>query len=152
MNDPVNSARLNDPLQRASVTLLIRDDDLVPEELTALLGRNPDHAVRKGETFISRGRAGHEVTAKTGMWLAGSGWRAPPNIDEQITDLLRSLPDSLSLWNDLTKRFDCYVTVGLYFDDDSWTGGIVLEAETLRMLGERGLAIDFDMYAPGASN
>ena len=140
-----------DNLKRASVTLLIRDDDLVPEELTALLGREPEHAVRKGESFISRGWPGRELTAKTGMWHAGSGWREPPNIDEQITELLRSLPDSLNLWNDLHKRFDCYVTVGVYFDDDSWTGGIVLEAETLRMLGERGLAIDFDMYAPGAS-
>lgn len=143
MNDP-------DPLQRASVTLLINDDDLVPEELTALLGREPDTGVRKGESFVPH--HGGVRTARTGMWHLSTGYREPPNIDQQITELLRSLPDSLAIWGDLTTRFDCcYITVGVYFADDSWTGGIFLEPQTLLMLGERGLAIDFDMYAPGAS-
>jgi hypothetical protein len=138
-----------DKLQRACVTLLIHGDDLVPEELTALLGRQPEIGVRKGETYFGydvRGRP-----ARTGMWHFGTDYREPPFIDEQITELLGSLSNNFDAWSDLTARFDCYVTVGVYFADDSWTGGIVLQPQTLRMLGERGLAIDFDMYAPGAS-
>src|SRR5215207_3604280 len=141
---------MNDPLQRASVTLLIHDDDLVPEELTALLGREPEIGVRKGETFVAH--HGRVMTARTGKSILGTGYREPPCIDAQITELLGSLPESLDVWSDLTARFDCYVTVGVYFADDSWTGGIVLEAQSLRMLGERGLGMDFDMYAPAASN
>ena len=143
---------MNDPLQRASVTLLINGDDLVPEELSAILGVHPEIGVRKGETFMGRGRPGTAVTARTGMWHFGTGVREPPNIDEQITEILGSLPDGADLWNDLTTRFVCYVTVGLWFTDDSWTGGLVLEPKTLGMLVERGLAIDFDMYAPAASD
>ncbi len=139
-----------DNLHRASVTLLIHGDDLVPEELTSLMGRQPMIGARKGGTFP--GHNGREVTARTGKWILGTGYREPPCIDQQINELLSSFPAGADLWQDLTTRFDCYVTVGVYFDDDSWTGGIVLEAQTLRMLGERGLAIDFDMYAPGASN
>jgi hypothetical protein len=85
------------------------------------------------------------------MWQVGTGYPQPPSVDDQITELLDSLPENCDLWNDVTGRFDCHVTVGIYFADDSWTGGIVLESQTLRMLGERGLAIDFDMYAPGTS-
>jgi hypothetical protein len=141
---------MDDPLQRASVTLLIHGDDLVPEELTALLGREPEIGVRKGQTFVAQ--RSRVSIARTGKWILGTGYREPPSIDTQIRELLNSLPAGLDIWSDLTARFDCLLTVGVYFADDSWTGGILLEAQTLRMLGERGLAIDFDMYAPGASN
>jgi hypothetical protein len=143
---------MNDPLQRASVTLLIHGDDLVPEELSAILGVQPETGVRKGETFMSRGRPGTAVTARTGMWHFGTGYREPPHIHQQIAELLGSMPEGADTWSDLTTRFDCYVTVGAWFMDDSWTGGLVLEPQTLGMLAERGLAIDFDMYAPGASD
>lgn len=142
---------MNDPLQRASVTLLIHGDDLVPEELSAILGVQPKIGVRKGEIFVSRGRPGTAITAATGKWIVGTGDREPPNIDEQIAELLGSLPNGADTWNDLTTRFDCNVTVGAWFADDSWTGGLVLGPKTLGMLAERGLAIDFDMYAPRAS-
>jgi len=140
---------MDDHLQRASVTLLISDDDLVPEEVTALLGCEPNTGVRKGDSFVAHN--GRAITARTGKWHLSTGYREPPNIDQQITELLGSLPDSLAIWSDLTSRFHCYVSVGLYFADDSWTGGFTIEPKTLLMLGERRLAIDFDIYAPGAS-
>lgn len=143
---------MNDPLQRASVTLLINGDDLVPDELSTILSVQPEIGVRKGETFMGRGRPGTAVTARTGMWHFGTGYREPPNIDEQIAELLGNLPESADIWSDLTIRFECYVTVGAWFTDDSWTGGLVLEPKTLGMLAKRGLAIDFDLYAPGVSD
>ena len=145
MNEPEN-----DPLQRACVTLLIHGDDLIPEQLTALLGQQPETGVRKGQTFYGydvRGRP-----ARTGMWHFGTGYREPPNIDQQITELLVRLPESADIWTALTTKYDCYVAVGVYFSDDSWTGGFQLQPNTLRMLGERALTIDFDMYAPAASD
>ena len=80
---------MNDPLQRASVTLLIHGDDLVPEELSAILGVQPETGVRKGETFMSRGRPGTAVTARTGMWHFGTGYREPPHIHQQIASVFR---------------------------------------------------------------
>lgn len=101
---------------------------------------------------MSRGWPGTAVAAKTGTWIVGIGNRKPPNIDGQIAKLLGSLPESADTWNDLTTRFDCCVSVGAWFTDDSWTGGFALEPKTLGMLAERRLTIDFDMYAPGASD
>lgn len=141
---------MNDSLQRASVTLLINDDDLDPEKLTALFGREPNIGVRKGQDFV--GYDGRVVTARTGMWHFGTGYREPPNIDQQIAELLEGLPGHSALWGELTTSFaSCHIAVGIYFDGDSWTGGFMLGPQTLAMLGKRGLAIDFDMYAPGAS-
>jgi hypothetical protein len=86
------------------------------------------------------------------MWHFGSGYREPPSIDQQITELLARLPENGDIWNDLTTKYECYVAVGVYFTDDSGTGGFALQPNTLRMLGERGLTVDFEMYAPAASD
>lgn len=102
-----------------------------------------------GETFV--GHNGKILTASTGKWIHSTGYREHPDVDGLITELLESLPASSSIWSDLTTQFDCYVTLAIYFNEDSWTGGIHLQAQTLRKLGERGLALDFDMYAPAAS-
>ena len=139
-----------DNLQRAIVTLLLHGDDLIPEEITAILGAQPTLGVRRGDEFV--GHQGSLITAKTGRWDVSTGWHEPPCIDEMICEVLHSLTDGVQIWRDLMTRIDGYVSVGLYFHEDSWTGGITLEPQTLRLLGDRGLALDFDMYAPGALN
>lgn len=145
MNEPNN-----DPLQRACVTLLVHGDDLNPDELTALLGQQPQQGVRKGEMYYGYDARGRP--SRTGMWHFGLGYREPPSIDQQITELLARLPETDEVWDDLTTKYECLVAVGVWFTDDSWSGGFTLQADTLRMLGERGLAVDFDMYAPAASD
>jgi hypothetical protein len=41
-----------DNLKRATVSVLIDGDDLVPAEITTLLGANPRLGVRKDEVFL----------------------------------------------------------------------------------------------------
>ena len=150
LTEPLQSGPMDDPLQRACVSLAIHGDHLVPDELTSLLGHQPDVGVRKGEIYSSANRRTQQ--ARSGLWISRADYREPPCIDKQIADLLNSFPDDLALWRRLTTDFDCYINVGVWFTDDSWTGGFDLEPHTLRMLGERGLKVDFDMYAPGVSN
>ena len=137
-----------DNLERAMVSLLIHGDELVPEEVSALLGALPDIGVRKGESFLSS--SGKTIAAKTGRWTFTLGWRAAPDIDELIMELLGALSEKVEVWDDLAARFDCYLSVGLYFVD--CTGGMVFRPGTLRAVGERGLTLDFDMYASVASS
>lgn len=136
-----------DSLQRASATLLISGDNLIPDELTALLGGPPKLGVRKGETF--RASHGGEVEAPTGKWFSGGDWRSPPDLDEQIAELFAGLPNDTELWADLTRQFECWLSIGAYLDD--WTGGLTLAPATLKLLAERNLPLDFDLYAPAAS-
>jgi hypothetical protein len=80
-------------------------------------------------------------------------WRGPESpvdLDEEISTLLARLTGDLETWKYLTGRFHCYLSVGGYFSD--WTGGIALAPKTLGALAELGLAIDFDLYAPAASD
>lgn len=141
---------MEDPLRRACVSLAIHGDHLVPDELTSLLGCQPDVGVRKDETYSTS--SGGTREARSGLWISRGCYREPPCIDKQIADLLNGLPGEHTLWTRLTTDFDCYINVGVWFMEDSWTGGFGLQAQTLRMLGERGLKVDFDMYAPGVSN
>ncbi len=84
------------------------------------------------------------------MWQFGAGWESPPDLDKQIMVLLNSLNADVQIWQNLTGRFHCYVGVGGYLND--WTGGTTLQPTTLKLLVERALAIDFDLYAPIASD
>lgn len=136
-----------DNLQRASVSLLIDGDDLIPSEISALLGQEPRLGVKKDEIFV--GSHGKDIQARTGKWQFGIGWTSPANVDEQIVNIFKLLNDDTIVWKSLTDRYHCYVAVGGTFND--WTGGLTIEAGTLRLLAERGLAIDFDLYAPEAS-
>ncbi|MBB4615857.1 DUF4279 domain-containing protein [Novosphingobium taihuense] len=134
-----------DNLQRAMISLLIDEDDLIPSEITALLGSEPSLGVSKGEKFLSH--HGKLIKAKTGKWQLHSGWKSPVNLDEEISLLLARLTDDHEVWGNLTARYHCYLSVGGYFED--WTGGITLSPDTLGALAARNLAIGFDLYAPG---
>ncbi|WP_179102120.1 DUF4279 domain-containing protein [Sphingopyxis sp. KK2] len=126
---------------------MIEEDDLVPSEITSLLGVEPHLAVIKGERFLSSN--GKYIEASTGKWQFWGDWKSPVDLNEEISTLLAMLTDDLAAWSYLTARCHCYLTVGGHFND--WTGGIALAPETISALAARGLAIDFDLYAPAAS-
>ncbi len=136
-----------DSLQRAKVSVSIKGDDLVPSEVTALLGGAPRLAVSRGEVFLAS--HGKHINARTGMWLFGGDWESPPHLDRQISDTLFALTDNMSAWREVTSRYQCYLNVGGYFHD--WTGGMTLGPSTSKLLAERNLVVDFDLYAPAAS-
>ena len=136
-----------DGLARAMVSVSISDDTLVPAEVTTLLGRSPQLGVSKGETFLTSN--GNQRIASTGMWRFGSEWESPPDVNRQIREVFSALTSDMAVWAKITGRYFCYLGVGGYFD--GWTGGITLDPGTSRLLAERNLAIDFDLYAPAAS-
>jgi len=127
---------------------LISGESLAPDEITALLGVQPTLGVRKGGTF--RASNGGEIVAPMGKWFLGGEWRSPPNLDTQIAELLLALPNDAELWVELTRRFECWLSIGAYLAD--WTGGLTLAPATLKLLAERNLPVDLDLYAPAASD
>lgn len=133
-----------DNLQRAIVSLLIDGDDLVPAEVTATLGAHPEFGVVKGEAFLAT--HGKMIEAQTGKWRLGGDWESPPHLDRQIGDVLAALTNDISAWRKITTRFHCYISISGHFND--WTGGMTLKPDTLKLLADRRLPIDFDLYAP----
>lgn len=137
-----------DNLQRAIVSLMINGDDLVPAEVTVILGASPQLGVMKGEGLLAV--YGKMIEAKTGMWQFGGDWESPPHLDRQISNILSALTDDISVWREITDRFYCYISIGGYLND--WTGGMTLAPDTLKLLSDRRLPIDFDLYAPDVSD
>lgn len=137
-----------DSLQRSTVSLLIDGDDLDPSEITMLLRSEPSLGVVKGDLFVTS--LGKEIRAKTGKWQLNEEWERPSDINRQVFDLLKNLTENLDAWSIITRQFHCYISVGGYLND--WTGGFTMKASTAKLLSDRGLAIDFDLYAPDASD
>ena len=136
-----------DNLQRAIVSLLIDGDDLVPAEVTKTLRSSPQLGVVKGQAYLVTD--GRTIEAKTGMWQFRGDWESSPHLDRQIGDILSALTSDISAWKEITTRFHCHISIAGYFHD--WTGGMKLSPDTLKLLADRSLPIDFDLYAPAIS-
>jgi ABC-type phosphonate transport system ATPase subunit len=56
------------------------------------------------------------------------------------------LSSDLTAWKDLSRRFGGRFFCGLFMQNTN--DGLRLEAPTIAAIGDRGLALDFDIYAP----
>jgi hypothetical protein len=77
-------------MQRSKATLRIAGDDLVPAEVSSLLGCAPTTAQRKGEVLIGK-NTGVARIARTGMWRLQSADHEPENLDGQVEEILTKL-------------------------------------------------------------
>ena len=131
-------------LHRARVGLCIIGEDLDPDEVTDLLGAAPTISVRKGERRpVGRGR---EIAARQGSWRLHADDASPGDLDGRIGTILARLTADLSVWRDLSRRYQCDVFCGLFLRDGN--EGAALEPHTRAELGARGLILDLGIYGP----
>lgn len=123
---------------RASVRFF--GEDLDPAEVSRLLGSSPTKQNRRGDVLQS----GHIL--KQGSWRLAATESSPGDLENQIRSLLAGLTQDLSIWRGLTTIYQGDVFCGLFmefFNEDA-----ELSAAVMAMLAERGLRLDFDIYAP----
>jgi len=130
-------------LNESVAGLRVGGDDLDPEEITRLLGRAPDMARRKGEIIQAAGR---ERVAKTGAWIVNTDSSAPADLNRQIDELLAGTTGDFGVWQDLASLYRIDVFCGLFMKEGN--EGIGISPQTLKMLGERGIALSLDIYGP----
>ncbi|AZV79458.1 DUF4279 domain-containing protein [Parasedimentitalea marina] len=126
-----------------AASLRVIGDELDPDEVTRLLAGDPDNAQRKGAVIQMSGES--QRIAQTGIWRKKVERRCPGDLDGQIVKLLTDLTDDLEAWAHLSE--DCRVEFfcGLFMENGN--EGIRLKSETIMMLAERHIALDFDIYA-----
>jgi hypothetical protein len=129
-------------LSKTSASLRLFGDDLNPHEVTRLLGKEPSAAERRGDVRPS----GHIV--RRGRWSVKVARCVPGDLDGQIAGLLAGTTEDLAVWQRLTSAYDADIFCGLFLEEGN--EGISLSPQTLRLLGERGIKLDFDIYAPDA--
>lgn len=132
-------------VSETKASLRITGDDLDPASLTMLLGGEPTAAYRKGD--VIRGAEGRTRIAKFGSWRRVARRRVPGDLDDQVHELFAGLTEDVEIWRSLSAKYKVDVFCGLFLDGSN--EGIDLTAETMMLLGSRGIVIGFDIY--GAS-
>lgn len=142
---PAGTVWFGGPIAWFSITLRIIGDDLDPDEMTTLLGCQPDDAQRKGEPIL-RDDGSVMRTARTGAWRL---YLKPDETDEwdcaeAMMLLLRRLPSRAGLWKRLARKYQIDFFVGLSMA--SRNKGFELPTEIMKYLGDRGINAGFDIY------
>jgi hypothetical protein len=133
-------------LARSAASLRIAGDDLVPEEVSLLLGAQPTHAQRKGQELPSK--FGVRV-ARFGHWRLHAEETKPENLDAQVAEILDQLTTNLDVWHDLASRFRIDLFCGWFMEEGN--EGVCISPSTLQALGERGIKLGLDIYAPSTT-
>lgn len=142
---PPDAVKVGGHVSRLSVSLRIASETLDPDAITRLMHVEPKFAARKGDRRESGRRI---MNQRIGIWTYGltedalSEWE----LDEAIGALLGRLPTDLNVWLDLAQAHRMDVFCGLFMGGDNQ--GTVLRPATLRLLVDRGLSLDLDIYGP----
>jgi hypothetical protein len=131
-------------LQRSAVTLRIGGDDLIPDEITALVGASPTHTQFKGQQIIGK-KTGTVRVAKSGLWRLCAADRKPEDMDGQIQEILSQMTDDLAVWQSIGSRFQIDLFCGLFLGGSN--EGLTLSAKSLSALGARGIEMGLDIYS-----
>lgn len=125
------------------VTFRVFGDDLVPAEISALLGCDPTSAAAKGDTRII-GSNRVKYVEPTGRWKLCSVDRSPEDVAAQITELLGKMTSELATWKLLGSRYSMDFFCGVFMGSSN--DGLVLPPETLLQLTMRGIGLELDIY------
>ncbi|MEX8194824.1 DUF4279 domain-containing protein [Comamonas guangdongensis] len=129
-------------IARSAAALRLRGDDLIPDEISALLGVPPTNAAQKGQEVV--GRNGKVRIARTGSWYLEAGERRPEDLEAQVFELLSQLTPDLEVWDNLSRRYTLDLFCGIFMD--SYNDGLALSSKALLALGQRSIKLDLDVY------
>ena len=132
-------------IDHSVATLRFFGDDLVPDEITALLGASPTVSYLKGQELIGS-KTGIVRIAKTGSWRLSAARREPEDVEAQILEILGQLTRDLNVWESLS-RFQPDLFCGLFMGSSNDV--LPLSAKVLLSLGQRGIALGLDIYDVG---
>ena len=132
-------------ISRAVARLRIVGEDLEPGEISALLGSEPTHSETRGQELPSRSGKAPGIS-RNGQWSIRASATEPEDFNLQVQQLLAGLSPDLEVWRQLGKRYKIDIFCGWFMSESN--EGVDITAETLASLGQRGIALALDIYAP----
>ena len=144
-NVPAGTIWFGGPIDWFKIRLSFRGENLVPAEITAIMGREPHRSQQKGVPLYRKDGSVLRIP-KSGSW---SVKLEPEDTDEwdcgeAMLELLGTLPRDPSIWRDLAARYESSFFVGLRMADTN--KGFELSPDFLLYLGERRISAGFDVY------
>ncbi|MHA7840165.1 MAG: DUF4279 domain-containing protein [bacterium] len=129
-------------IARVRVSLRVFGDGLEPDEVSALLGREPSRSHRKGDPVRADRKGGVEPT---GVWILDSHLSEKCEIEEHVESLLASVSNDVDEWSSLTDQFSASILCSAFLDQ--YNEGFEISPRLSQALAERGLVIDYDIYS-----
>ena len=133
-------------IDHSVATLRFFGDDLVPDEISALLGASPTASCVKGQELVGR-KTGTVRIAKTGSWRLSATRREPEDLESQIFEILDQLCQDLRVWTAISARYEPDLFCGIFMGGTN--DRLLLSAKALLALGQRGICLDLDIYDAG---
>lgn len=127
----------------SQATLRIFGDDLIPEDVSNLLGAKATKSKKKGDEEVGKS-SGKVRIAKTGSWHLHTEKREPEDLNAQIDEILSQLTSDLAIWEKLCQSYKVDMFCGLFMGN--WNDGLSLSPETMLALGQRRIVLSLDMY------
>jgi len=138
MNDEP-SVEVGGPIDACRAHLCLYGDDLIPDDVSAILHLQPTEAHRKGDPSRTPGHV-----YGIGSWVLTCETSSPEEPENALMSLLNQLPNDAELWKDLKSRYEIRITLGLTLL--ARNRGFELSALLLRQVAELGIELGFDIY------
>lgn len=120
------------------VRLVIRSQDLSPEEITSAVG------LRCDQSWVSGQRRGPTIILQTDNgWVVGSGLPRTSPLEDHVDSLLRRLAPIAEKVKELSTRNAVEVSVVIYAENEP---ALSFESRTLNVLAGMGASLDIDLY------
>ena len=145
MQTPEDGWTIGGSIDQVNVTLRVSAPDLDPDDVTRRLAVNPTFAARRGDRRPSQDR---EIVQRVGIWLLKLPRSQEWELSDAISELLRPLPNDVTVWRELASGAQIDLFCGLHLSD--WNRGLDLPPELLARLGDRRIGLTFDIYCDGS--
>jgi hypothetical protein len=132
----------------STAALRVFGDELIPDQITKLLGCVPTRSQTKGDVRVLK--SGKTIVAKYGSWVFHVVDRKPEDLDCQIEEMFGKMADDLECWRGLSAKYDVNLFCGLFMGSSN--DGLSLSPKLLLLLGQRGVELQFDIYQPSEND
>jgi hypothetical protein len=145
---PPGTTWFGGPISWFSVSLTIRADNLVPDDVTRLLLVQPTHSQIKGLPLSTRAGA---AIAKFSSWTAklASTETDEWDVTEAVRTLIARFPQAPAVWKLLPAGAQVRLSFGLQLETRNQ--GFSIPADVLQFAADRNIDLDFDIYSERAA-
>lgn len=137
-------AEVGGGFDETSVVLSVFPKGIDRQQVTELLGVEPTKAWNPGERHAI-GLHGKTRIVDWGKWyLDGDDCSSPESVDQKIEDLLGKCTNDLRNWRILAKKGDMFISIRAHLKN--WNRELNLLPHTLKLLSDRKIALNIDVY------
>ena len=134
-------------LHHSCAALRIAGDSLKPDAISRLLGCRPTLGFVKGQIEPSKGKP---IVRETGGWHLDATGQQPGDVNAHVAQLFRQVNSDVSAWAALAGEYETDLFC-VYFMSEA-DEGLEVSAETLKVLGDRGIKLELRIYSPAKEN